>query len=163
MRKDSFSPPGPRSPTGCSSSANGTCGRSLTSTRPITTGSALTAAASSARPGPATLSLTSPRSGSSAGPSSAASSTSTSGPHRNPDQDQWPSSGTPQDRRSQERERYGSMSIDEPHPHDNAATPGRSRRRLNSEGEILARAKRRLDAQLPDRIRAEHARSQEAG
>ena len=51
-------------------------------------------------PGPTTLSRTSPGSGSSVGPSSAASSTSTSGPHRSPGQDQWPSSGTPQDGRS---------------------------------------------------------------
>jgi RNA polymerase sigma factor (sigma-70 family) len=55
------------------------------------------------------------------------------------------------------------MLADEPHPHDNAATPGQSRRRLNSDGELLARAERRLDAQLLDRIRGEHARSQEAG
>ena len=36
-----------------------------------------------------------PRSESSAGPSSVASSTNTNGPHRNRDQDWWPSSGTP--------------------------------------------------------------------
>ena len=68
-------------------SANGICGRSWPSTRPITTGGALIAAVSSARPGPITLLRTSPGSGSSAGLSSAASSTSTSGPHRSPDQD----------------------------------------------------------------------------
>jgi putative transposase len=33
----SYSPPGPSSPTGCSSSADGTCGRSWPSTSPITT------------------------------------------------------------------------------------------------------------------------------
>ena len=68
-------------------SANGICGRSWPSTRPITTGGALIAAVSSARRGPITLLRTSPGSGSSAGLSSAASSTSTSGPHRSPDQD----------------------------------------------------------------------------
>jgi putative transposase len=46
--------PGLSSPTGCSSSANGTCGRSWPSTRPTTTGGDPTAAASSARPGPIT-------------------------------------------------------------------------------------------------------------
>jgi hypothetical protein len=55
------------SPTGCSSSANGTCGRSWPGTRPITTGGDPTAAASSARPGPITRSQTSPRSESGGG------------------------------------------------------------------------------------------------
>jgi hypothetical protein len=94
MRNDSCSPPGRRSPTGCSSSANGICGRSWPSTRATTTGGAPIAAVSSARPGPITLSRTSPKSESSAGPSSAASSMSMSGPHRSPGQDRWPSSGT---------------------------------------------------------------------
>ena len=40
MRNDSCSPPGRRSPTGCSSSANGICGRSWPSTRATTTGGA---------------------------------------------------------------------------------------------------------------------------
>jgi putative transposase len=96
MRNGSCSLPGPRSPTGCSSSARGICGRSWPSMRPITTGGGPIAAAISARPGPTTPSLISPVSGSSADPSSAASSTSTSGPHRRPGQDPWPSSGTPQ-------------------------------------------------------------------
>jgi putative transposase len=96
MPRGSCSPPGQRSPTGCSSSASGICGRSWPSTRPTTTDAGPIAAASSARPGPTTLSPTYPRSGSSAGLSSAASSTSTSEPHRSPGQDQWPSSGTPQ-------------------------------------------------------------------
>ena len=65
-RKGSCSPPGPRSPTGCSSSANSICGRSWPSMRPITTGGGLIAAASSARAGPITPSRTSPGSGSSA-------------------------------------------------------------------------------------------------
>jgi putative transposase len=51
-------------------------------------------------PGQITESRTCPGSTSSAGPSSAASSTSTSEPHRSPDQDQWLSSGTPQDQRA---------------------------------------------------------------
>src|ERR1019366_7211168 len=92
--------PGPRSPTGCSSSANGICGRSWLSMSPITTAGDLIAAGSSARPGPTTLSRTSPRSGSSDSLSSAASSTSTSELHRSPGQDRRPSSGTPQVRRS---------------------------------------------------------------
>jgi hypothetical protein len=46
--------------------------------------------------GPTILPPTCPRSGSDVGPSSAASSTSTSEPHRNPGQEQWPSSETPQ-------------------------------------------------------------------
>ena len=37
MRNGSCSPPAQRSPTACSSSANGTCGRSWPSTQPITT------------------------------------------------------------------------------------------------------------------------------
>ena len=37
-RNGSCSPPGPRSPTGCSSSASGICGRSWPSMRAITTG-----------------------------------------------------------------------------------------------------------------------------
>jgi transposase InsO family protein len=82
--------------TRCSSSANGICGRSWPSMRPITTGGAPIAAAIFARPGPTTLSQISPRNGSSADPSSAASSTSTSEPYRSPGQDQWPSSGTRQ-------------------------------------------------------------------
>src|SRR5712691_6191580 len=90
------SPPGPRSPTGCSSSANATCAASLPSTRPATTDDAPTAAASSAHPGPTTPPPTSPRSGSSAAPSSAASSTNTRQPRRRPGQDQRPSSGAPQ-------------------------------------------------------------------
>ena len=92
MRKDSCLPPGPSSPTGCSSSANGIYGRSWPSTRSITTDGDPTAAAISARLGPTAPSPTSPASGSSAGPSSAASSTSTSEPHRSPGQDQSPSS-----------------------------------------------------------------------
>src|ERR1035437_4242641 len=90
--------PGPRSPTGCSSSANGICGRgrSWLSMSPITTAGDLIAAGSSARPGPTTLSRTSPRSGSSDSLSSAASPTSTSELHRSPGQDRRPSSGTPQ-------------------------------------------------------------------
>ncbi len=56
------------------------------------------------------------------------------------------------------------MSTDEPHPHGTtAAASGRRRRQLNSEDELLARARRRLDAQLLNRIRAEHIRSQEVG
>jgi hypothetical protein len=55
------------------------------------------------------------------------------------------------------------MLKDTPHSYGIAATPSQSRRPLNSESEILARTKRRLDAQLLDRIRAEHARSQEVG
>jgi hypothetical protein len=51
---------GPRSPTGCSSSANGTCGRSWPSTRPTTTGGDPIAAASSALPAPTTPSPTLP-------------------------------------------------------------------------------------------------------
>jgi hypothetical protein len=54
-RNGSCSPPGPRSPTGCSSSVSGICGRSWPSMSPITTGGDLIAAASSARPGPITL------------------------------------------------------------------------------------------------------------
>ena len=95
-RNGSCSPPGPRSPARCSSSANGICGRSWPSTRPAATAGALIAAGSSARPGPATLPRTSPRTGSGAGLSSAASSMSTSGPHRGPGQNRRPSSGTPQ-------------------------------------------------------------------
>jgi hypothetical protein len=45
----SCSPPAPRSPTGCSSSASGTCGRSWPSTKPTTTDDAPTAAASCTR------------------------------------------------------------------------------------------------------------------
>src|SRR5215467_12776566 len=96
MRKGSCSPPGPNSPTGYSSSANGICGRSWPSTRSITTDGDPIAAVISARLGPATPSPASPASGSGAGPSSAASSTSTSELHRRPGQDQRPSSGTPQ-------------------------------------------------------------------
>jgi hypothetical protein len=48
MRKGSWSPSRPRSPTGCSFSANGTCGRFSAGTRPITTGGAPTAASNSA-------------------------------------------------------------------------------------------------------------------
>ena len=66
MRNGSCSPPGPRSPTGCRSSANGICAQSSPGTRPITTGDDPIAAASSARRGPVTLSRTSPTSGSSA-------------------------------------------------------------------------------------------------
>jgi RNA polymerase sigma factor (sigma-70 family) len=55
------------------------------------------------------------------------------------------------------------MLIERSHPHAIVATSSRSRRRLNGESEILARTKRSLDAQLLDRIRAEHARSQEVG
>ena len=98
-QKGSCSPPVPRSPTGCSSSASGICGRSWPSMRAITTGGDPIAAAISARPGPTTPSRTSPRSGSSAGLSSAASSMSTSEPHRSAGQDRRPSSGTPQVRR----------------------------------------------------------------
>ena len=103
MRKDSCSPPGPRSPTGCRSSAHGTCGRSWPSTRPITTDGALIAAASSAHRDPITPLRTSPRSGSGVGPSLAASLTNTSGPHRSPGQDRWPSSETPQAARTAAR------------------------------------------------------------
>jgi putative transposase len=91
----SCSPPGPRSPTGCSSSANGICGQSWPSTRPTTTDAAPIAAASCTRPGLTIPPPTSPRSGSGDGPSSVASSTNTSGPRRSPGQDQRPSSGTP--------------------------------------------------------------------
>ena len=84
MRNASCSPPGPKSPTGYSCSANGICGPSWTSTRPTTTGGAPIAAASSARPGPTTCPLTSPRRGSGGDPSSAASSTNTSGPTGGP-------------------------------------------------------------------------------
>ena len=42
MRKGSCSPPGRRSPTGCSSSARGICGRSWPSTRRTTTDGGLT-------------------------------------------------------------------------------------------------------------------------
>jgi hypothetical protein len=91
----SCSPPAPRSPTRCPSSARGICRRSWPSIRPMTTDGGPIAAASSARPGPTTPSLISPRSRSSAGPSSAAPSTSTNGPHRKPGQDRRPSSGTP--------------------------------------------------------------------
>jgi hypothetical protein len=94
-RNGSCSPPGQRSPTGCSSSADGTCGRSWPSTRPITTDVVPIAAASSARPGPITRSRTFPRSGSRIGPSFAASSANTSEPHKSPVQGWWPSSGTP--------------------------------------------------------------------
>jgi putative transposase len=73
-------------------SVNGTCGLSWLGTRAITTGDALIAAASSARPGPTTLSPTFPGSGSSVGRSSTASSTNTSGPRKIPGQRQWPSS-----------------------------------------------------------------------
>ena len=97
MRKGSCSPPGPNSPTGCSSSANGICGRFWPSTRSITTDGDPIAAVISARLGPTTPSPASPASGSSVGPSSAASSTSMSELHGSPGQDQWPSSGTPQD------------------------------------------------------------------
>jgi hypothetical protein len=75
----SCSLPAPRSPTGYSSSANDICGSSWLSTRLITTGGGLTAAASSARPGPTIPPPTSPRSGSNATPSSAACSMSTPG------------------------------------------------------------------------------------
>src|SRR6266851_2969841 len=50
MPNGSCSPPGPRSPTACSSPANGTSGRSSPGTRPTTTDGAPTAAGSSARP-----------------------------------------------------------------------------------------------------------------
>src|SRR5712691_861025 len=90
------SPPGPRSPTGCSSLANATCAASWPSMRPTTTDDDPTAAASSAHHGPITLSPASPRSGSGAAPSSAVSSTNTSQPRRRPGQDLRPSSGTPQ-------------------------------------------------------------------
>jgi hypothetical protein len=49
-RKGSCSPPGRKSPTRCSSSAIGICRPSWPSPRPITTGGALTAAASSTLP-----------------------------------------------------------------------------------------------------------------
>jgi hypothetical protein len=65
--------------------------------RPTTTDGAPIAVASFTRLGQITQSRTRLGSASSAGPSSAASSTSTSAPHRSPDQDQWLSSGTPQD------------------------------------------------------------------
>ena len=95
MRKGSCSRPGPRSPTGCSSSASGTCGRSWPSTRPTTTDVVPIAAASSTRPGPTTLPPTSPRSGSSVGPSLVALSANTSEPPKSLGQDGWPSSGAP--------------------------------------------------------------------
>jgi putative transposase len=98
-RKGSCSQPGPKSPTGCSSSAEGICGWSWPTTRPTTTGGDPTEVDSSGRPGPTTLSPTFPRSGSSARLSSAASSTNTSEPHKSLGQDRWPSSGTPQGRR----------------------------------------------------------------
>jgi hypothetical protein len=96
MRKGSCSRPGPRSPTGCWSSASGICGRSWLSMRPITTDVAPIAAVSSARPAPTTLPPTCPRSESSVGPSLVASSANTSEPPKSPGQDWWPSSGTPQ-------------------------------------------------------------------
>ncbi len=71
FRKGSCSPPGPSSQTGCSSSANGICGRSWPSMRSITTDGDPIAAAISARLGPTAPSPTCPASGSSAGPSSA--------------------------------------------------------------------------------------------
>lgn len=49
------------------------------------------------------------------------------------------------------------MASDEPYRDGVAATLSRPRRRLSSEAEELARAKRRDDAQLLDRIRATHA------
>ncbi len=66
------------------------------STGPITTDVVPIAAASSTRPGPATRPPASPRSESSVGPSLAAVSANTSDPPKNPGQDWWPSSGTPQ-------------------------------------------------------------------
>jgi hypothetical protein len=75
---------GQRSPTGCSSSASGTCGRSWPSTGPITTGGDLTAAASSARPGAITRPRTFPGGESSVGRSSAASSANTSESRKRP-------------------------------------------------------------------------------
>jgi len=48
-------------------------------------------------------------------------------------------------------------------PRGNTATLNRPRRRLAGEAETLARAKRHLDAELLDRIRAEHARDREVG
>lgn len=95
-RKGSCLPPGQRSPTGCSSSANGICGRSWPSTRPITTGGDLIAAASSARPGPITRERTFPRSESSVGQFLAASSVNTSESRKRPGQEHRPSCGTPQ-------------------------------------------------------------------
>jgi hypothetical protein len=64
---------------GCSSSANGTCGRSLPSTRPITTDGGPIAAVSSALPAPVTLPPILPRNGPSVGLPSAPSSANTSG------------------------------------------------------------------------------------
>ncbi len=61
-----------------------------------TTGDYRTGPFSSSRRGPTTPWPIFPRNRSSAGPCSAASSTNTSEPHRNPGQDQWPNSGTPQ-------------------------------------------------------------------
>ena len=49
-RKDSCSPPGPRSPAGCSSSVSGTCRRSWPNTRPTTTPPGRTSPAAAARP-----------------------------------------------------------------------------------------------------------------
>src|SRR5258707_926123 len=51
MPNGSYSPPGPRSPTGCSSSANATCTASWPSSKPTTTDGDPTAAASPAHPG----------------------------------------------------------------------------------------------------------------
>jgi hypothetical protein len=61
-RNGSFSPLGQNSPTGCSSSANGICGRSWPSTRAHCNGSSLQPTAPPAA-GPITLSLISPESG----------------------------------------------------------------------------------------------------
>ena len=87
MRKGSCSRPGPRSPTGCWSSASGICRRSWPGTRPITTVVVPIAAVSSFRPGLTTLPLTFPGSEFSAGPSLAASSANTSEPPKSPGQD----------------------------------------------------------------------------
>jgi hypothetical protein len=100
-RKDSYSRSGPSSPTGCSSSADGTYGRSWPSTRPTTTGDVPTAADNSVRLGPITRPPTSPVRGSSAGPSSAASSLNMSESPRSPGHGTWPSSRTPPRRLAQ--------------------------------------------------------------
>ena len=53
------------------------------------------------------------------------------------------------------------MSVDGSHPSSSESVPSRSPRRFN--GERRTQAERRLDAQLLDRIRAEHERSHSIG
>jgi hypothetical protein len=49
LRREMGAPREPSAPTGCSSTANGTCGQSWASTPPITTGTARTSPASNDR------------------------------------------------------------------------------------------------------------------